>query len=70
MPYITTSRGTTRIALEGSIIRGVPAPRPKPKPGADHAYTYGVVYANDAAARVMLAPAPWKFPVGSVIVRE
>lgn len=70
MPYIRTSRSATRIALEGSVIWGVPAPRPKQKPGADHAYTYGVVYANDAAARVMLAPAPWKFPVGSVIVRE
>lgn len=70
MPYITNSRGRTRIALEGSIIWGVPAPRPKGRPGEDHAYTYGVVYANDLAARVMQAPGPWKFPAGSVIVRE
>ena len=70
MPYINNSRGRTRIALEGSVIWGLPAPRPKEKPGEDHGYSYGVIYANDAAARVMLAGGPQKYPAGSVIVRE
>ncbi len=72
MPLITTSAGHTRIRLEGATIWGSPTAsiRPKKPPKGSHETAFGVVYANDAAARVLLALAPGKFPVGSVIVRE
>ncbi|HEV2864581.1 MAG TPA: cytochrome P460 family protein [Pyrinomonadaceae bacterium] len=49
----------------------MPAPPPAPvKQKKDHATAFGVVYANEPAARVLLSLSPGKFPVGSVIVRE
>jgi hypothetical protein len=67
VPHITTSRGTTRIALEGALVWD---DRLKQPPKIDHSISFGAVYANHLAAPAMSAPAPGKFPVGSVIVRE
>ena len=80
-PVIITSRGTTRILLEGSTVYGSPPPGAKPqkqdvdrakhvKPAKGEAATYGVVYANDLAREAITSKAPLTYPVGSIIVRE
>ena len=72
VPRIKTSRGTTRIYLEGTTIwEPQPEPREKSAPVHDSGGTsFGVVYANEAARKALKAGGAPKFPAGSIIVRE
>ncbi|HEX7316639.1 MAG TPA: cytochrome P460 family protein [Pyrinomonadaceae bacterium] len=68
MPEYRTSRGRTRIYLEGAFIW---EQLPTPKTPSEHRNTgYGVVYANDAARGALKDWRATKLPAGSVIVRE
>ena len=74
MPFVHNSAGRTSIKLEGAPIFGQQprrsSSRPR-KPKENHsASLFGVVYANEPAARAMSEGKGAKFPVGSVIVRE
>ena len=72
MPLINNSAGRTSIKLEGALVFGPPRASSRPKKPKEHhsANSFGVVYANEPAARAMSAGEAAKFPVGSVIVRE
>ncbi len=78
VPQVRTSRGSTRISLEGSWVFDTPrGERPykgkKKKTEESHASEFGafnVVYFNEAARAAMNSERPAKFPVGSVIVSE
>lgn len=72
MPNVRTSQGTTRISNEGVGFNPSLLPPKKPKESDTHsgASTFGVVYANDIAARALSGARPAKFPEGSIIVRE
>lgn len=68
MPFITTSRGNTKIYPEGL---NVPVTRSSSRPeNKSHDASFGVVYANDLAREALAGDKHTKFPVGSVIVRE
>lgn len=68
MPEYRTSRGRTRIYLEGATIwEQLPAPK---SPSAHKTTGFGVVYANEAARAALKDGRAAKFPAGSVIVRE
>ena len=74
MPQVTTSRGRTRIYLEGATIwepQRTPEEEPEKKNHVVDGVAYGVVYAN-LTARGASKPifGPPKYPAGSVIVRE
>lgn len=72
VPRIKTSRGSTKISLEGATVfnDSAPAPRRKDKDTHEAASSFGVVYVNDLARAAMSAGPPSKFPAGSIIVRE
>ena len=73
MASITTSRGRTRIRLNtavGSSNRQTSAKQKINKDLHDSAASFGVVYANEPAQKVIASGNKWAFPVGSIIVRE
>jgi hypothetical protein len=68
VPEYRTSRGRTRIYLEGATIW---EQLPTPKRPSEHTTTgFAVVYANGAVRGALKDGRATKFPVGSVIVRE
>lgn len=73
---VRTSRGTTKISLEGSWVFEPPAPTreaKRPEKEGSHAgesKEFNVVYFNEAASAALKAAKPAKFPVGSIIVSE
>jgi hypothetical protein len=75
VPHIKTSRGTTKITLEGAWVFNEPssARASEPRSKATHegdAGAFGVVFVNDIAREVMSSEKAAKFPEGSIIVRE
>jgi hypothetical protein len=76
VPQVITSRGTTKISLEGSWVIEPPAPTRKgkrPEKEGSHAgesKEFNVVYFNEAAGAALNGARPAKFPVGSIIVSE
>lgn len=48
---------------------GAISPAPD-KADKSHAYAFGVAYANDIARGTMSTKAPFRFPAGSILVRE
>jgi hypothetical protein len=76
VPQVRTSRGTTKISLEGAWVFDPPAPTRKgkqPEKEGSHAgesKEFNVVYFNEAAGAALNGARPAKFPVGSVIVSE
>lgn len=68
MPEYRTSRGRTRIYLEGATIwEQLPTPKSDP---THETGGFAVVYANDAARGALKDGRAPKLPAGSVIVRE
>lgn len=76
VPQVRTSRGTTKISLEGSWVLEPPTPTRKgerPEKEGSHAgesKEFNVVYFNEAAGAALNAARPAKFPAGSIIVSE
>ncbi|HVF43058.1 MAG TPA: cytochrome P460 family protein [Pyrinomonadaceae bacterium] len=76
MPSVRTSRGSTKISLEGAWVYDPPPPErreKRPEAAAQHAdasEAFNVVYFNDAAEAALKGGRPLKFPAGSVIVSE
>lgn len=77
VPQVRTSRGTTRILLEGAwVLEPTPPTRGGKRPEKEGSHAgeskeFNVVYFNEAAgAALNAAPRPAKFPAGSIIVSE
>jgi hypothetical protein len=74
VPQVKTSRGSTKISLEGSWVYEEPSqerPRKKKKEAhAGDASAFNVVYLNETARTAMSGERPAKFPAGSIIVSE
>lgn len=74
VPQVKTSRGSTKISLEGSWVYGYPPEeRPRKKKKEAHegdASAFNVVYLNETARGAMSGERPVKFPAGSIIVSE
>ena len=78
MPQVRTSRGSTRILLEGSWVFDPPpseSPRKEKKEEKEGAHAselgaFNVVYFNETARAAMSSRRPAKFPTGSVVVSE
>jgi hypothetical protein len=73
VPSVKTSRGSTKISLEGAWVFNESSSGSKPRTNAAHeggASAFGVVFVNDIARAVMSGEKNAKFPEGSIIVRE
>ncbi|MBC7929028.1 MAG: cytochrome P460 family protein [Rubrivivax sp.] len=73
MPQIRTSRGSTKISLEGSSVYSEPSRNRSSKKKEAHegdALAFNVVYFNETARAAMSGERPAKFPAGSIIVSE
>ena len=74
MPQVRTSRGSTRISLEGAWVYDSPqeSSRKEKKEGthASESGAFNVVYFNETARAAMNSRRPAKFPTGSIIISE